>query len=270
MRIRQTVRPLAWTLLACVLLTAGWAVYMVTDPFAGHRQQTLQEHLYQQWRAPAARAQAAPARAGPAGMRKAPAGTTRAGTTGVRTAKAGTTGVRTAKAGVTGVRTARAGVTGSQLNPDRIRPVTGQPFALIRVPAFGRNWQFAIVEGTALSQLALGPGHVAGTGLPGQPGNFVVAAHDVTAGNPFLHLRALRYPDKVYVYTRSRVYEYEVRSERITRYTNVGVEYPVPGHPGVAPHRSLITLITCTPVTLEFTPWRIVVTGELISVSARK
>jgi LPXTG-site transpeptidase (sortase) family protein len=270
MRIRQTVRPLAWTLLACVLLTAGWAVYMVTDPFAGHRQQTLQEHLYQQWRAPAAPAQPAPARAGPAGMRKAPAGTARAGTTGARTTKAGTTGVRTTTAGTTGARTTTAGVTGSQLRPDRIRPVTGQPFALIRVPAFGRNWQFAIVEGTALSQLALGPGHVAGTGLPGQPGNFVVAAHDVTAGNPFLHLRALRYPDKVYVYTRSRVYEYEVRSERITRYTNVGVEYPVPGHPGVAPHRSLITLITCTPVTLAFTPWRIVVTGELVSVSARK
>ena len=250
MRIRRTVRPLAWTLLACVLLTAGWAVYMVTDPFAGHRQQTLQEHLYQQWRAPAAPAQAGPARAVPAGMRKARAGTTRAGTTGVRTT--------------------RAGVTGSQLGPDRIRPVTGQPFALIRVPAFGRDWQFAIVEGTALSQLALGPGHVRGTGLPGQPGNFVVAAHDVTAGNPFLHLRALRYPAKVYVYTHSRVYEYAVRSERITRYTNVGVEYPVPGHPGAAPHRSLITLITCTPVTLAFTPWRIVVTGELIGVSARK
>jgi sortase A len=260
MRIRQTVRPLAWTLLACVLLTAGWAVYMVTDPFAGHRQQTLQEHLYQQWRAPAAPAQAGAARAGPAGMRKARAGTTRAGTAGAGPASAGTTGVRTT----------RAGVTGSQLRPDRIRPVTGQPFALIRVPAFGRDWQFAIVEGTALSQLALGPGHVRGTGLPGQPGNFVVAAHDVTAGNPFLHLRALRYPDKVYVYTRSRVYEYAVRSERITRYTNVGVEYPVPGHPGVAPRRSLITLITCTPVTLAFTPWRIVVTGELISVSARK
>jgi sortase A len=260
MRIRQTVRPLAWTLLACVLLTAGWAVYMVTDPFAGHRQQTLQEHLYQQWRAPAAPAQAGPTRAGPAGMRKARAGTTRAGTAGAGPASAGTTGVRTT----------RAGVTGSQLRPDRIRPVTGQPFALIRVPAFGRDWQFAIVEGTALSQLALGPGHVRGTGLPGQPGNFVVAAHDVTAGNPFLHLRALRYPDKVYVYTRSRVYEYAVRSERITRYTNVGVEYPVPGHPGVVPRRSLITLITCTPVTLAFTPWRIVVTGELISVSARK
>jgi len=146
----------------------------------------------------------------------------------------------------------------------------GPAICLDRVPAFGRDWQFAIVEGTALSQLELGPGHVRGTGLPGQPGNFVVAAHDVTAGNPFLHLRALRYPAKVYVYTHSRVYEYAVRSERITRYTNVGVEYPVPGHPGAAPHRSLITLITCTPVTLAFTPWRIVVSGELISVSARK
>jgi sortase A len=250
MRIRQTVRPLAWTLLACVLLTAGWAVYMVTDPFAGHRQQTLQEHLYQQWRRPAAPAQAALARAGTAG-----AGPARAGPASAGTMEPGPTS---------------AVVTGGQLRPDRIRPVTGQPFALIRVPAFGRHWQFAIVEGTGLSQLALGPGHVRGTGLPGQLGNFVVAAHDVTAGNPFLRLRTLRYPDKVYVYTRSRVYEYAVRSERITRYTNVGVEYPVPGHRGVAPHRSMLTLITCTPVTLAFTPWRVIVTAELIHVSARK
>ena len=148
--------------------------------------------------------------------------------------------------------------------------MTGQPFALIRIPAFGRHWQFAIVEGTALSQLALGPGHVRGTALPGQPGNFVVAAHDVTAGNPFLHLRALRHPDKIYVYTRSRVYEYVVHSERVVRYTDTGVEYPVPGHPGAAPRRARITLITCTPVTLAFTPWRIVVTGDLARVSARR
>ena len=165
--------------------------------------------------------------------------------------------------------TTPARLTRHNLRPDRIRPVTGKPFAMIRIPAFGRHWQFAIVEGTALSQLALGPGHVRGTALPGQRGNFVVAAHDVTAGNPFLHLRTLRNPDKIYAYTRSRVYEYVVHSERVVRYTDTRVEAPVPGHPGAAPRRARITLITCTPVTLAFTPWRIVVTGDLTRVSAR-
>jgi sortase (surface protein transpeptidase) len=32
----------------------------------------------------------------------------------------------------------------------------------------------------------------------------------------------------------------------------------------------MLTLITCTPVTLAFTPWRVIVTAELIHVSARK
>lgn len=224
MRLRAAVRPLAWTLLACAVLCAGYTAFVITDPFAGHRQQVLQQRLFRQWRA-------AP---------RPPAG-----------------------------HAGQAALTGASWRPDRLRLVTGQPFALIRVPAFGPHWQFAIVQGTSLSQLALGPGHVPGTGVPGRPGNFVVAAHDVTAGNPFLHLRTLRHPDRVYIETRTRVYEYVVRSQRVVHYTDTAVEYPVPGRPGAAPRGSIITLITCTPVTLEFTPWRIVVTGELAHVWAR-
>lgn len=219
MHIRAAVKPLLWTLLACVLFSAGWAAYMITDPFASHRQQALQQHLFQQWH--------------------------------------------------TKPQPRQAKLTGAAWHPDHLRLVTGQPFALIRVPAFGPHWQFAIVQGTSLPQLALGPGHVPGAGLPGRPGNFVVAAHDVTAGHPFLHLRTLRYPDKIYVSTKNWVYQYVVHSERVVRYTDTAVEYPVPGQPGAAPHRSFITLITCTPVTLDFTPWRVVVTGELAHVTAR-
>ena len=57
--------------------------------------------------------------------------------------------------------------------------------------------------------------------------------------------------------------------QTLVRYTDTRVEAPVPGHPGAAPRRARITLITCTPVTLAFTPWRIVVTGDLTRVSAR-
>ena len=150
------------------------------------------------------------------------------------------------------------------------RPIvlaTGQPFAVLRIPAFGAQWRFAVVEGTTLAQLAEGPGHVPGTQLPGQPGNFAVAAHDITAGNAFLHLASLRRGDGITVTTVNGTYRYQVLTERVVRYTDVGVLDPVPDKPGQRPVRQFITLITCTPVTLAFTPWRIVVTGVLTAMT---
>ena len=269
MRWRRAIAPLAWTVAACILLTAGWVAYKVTDPFAGQRQRAVQEQLFQQWRTAPQHTSHTGAGTGSGtgtgpGAMGIPATATLAGPAAGSSAATRPGDAHPHPAGTTPAR-----LTRHNLRPDRIRPVTGKPFAMIRIPAFGRHWQFAIVEGTALSQLALGPGHVRGTALPGQRGNFVVAAHDVTAGNPFLHLRTLRNPDKIYAYTRSRVYEYVVHSERVVRYTDTRVEAPVPGHPGAAPRRARITLITCTPVTLAFTPWRIVVTGDLTRVSAR-
>jgi sortase A len=140
----------------------------------------------------------------------------------------------------------------------------GQPFALMRIPRFGAGWRFAIVEGTALPQLALGPGHVPGTALPGTPGNFAVAGHDITAGNPFLHLGTLRPGDAVLVQIAGTTYRYAVASRAVVRYTDTAALDPVPGDPGARPTAQYITLITCTPVTLAFTPWRIVVTGRLV------
>jgi sortase A len=147
----------------------------------------------------------------------------------------------------------------------KLHPKAGQPFAFIRIPRFGRHWRFAIVEGTSLAQLASGPGHVRGTQFPGEPGNFAVAAHDITAGNPFLHLASVRPGDAIYVTTVNGTYRYRATSERVVRYTDTSVLEPVPGHPSQAPARQYVTLITCTPVTLAFTPWRIVVAGTLVS-----
>jgi sortase A len=150
-----------------------------------------------------------------------------------------------------------------------VRLRTGKPFAMLRIPLLGGAWKFAVVEGAALAQLATGPGHVSGTQLPGQPGNFAVAAHDITAGNPFLHLKSLRPGDAIYVTTEYGSYKYIVSGEKIVRYTDVAVLAPVPGFPGRAAGKSYITLITCTPVTLAFTPWRVIVTGVLTSSAGR-
>lgn len=154
-------------------------------------------------------------------------------------------------------------------SPPVVQVRTGQPFALLRIPALGRNWKFAVVEGASLAQLSTGPGHVTGTQLPGQAGNFAVAAHDITAGNPFLHLKSLTAGDAVYVTTRHATYTYLVTGEKVVRYTKVSVLAPVPGSPGKPATSAHITLITCTPVTLAFTPWRVIVTGVLVSTQAR-
>jgi sortase A len=139
--------------------------------------------------------------------------------------------------------------------------VAGEPFAFIRIPRFGLKWRLAIVEGTGLAQLALGPGHVPGTALPGEIGNFAVAAHRVTAGNPFYRLNDLRPGDKVLIDTAVTTFVYQVTHAELVLPSDTSVLDPVPGHPRQHPHEAMITLITCDP------PWtgthRIIVFGSL-------
>ena len=234
---RRVLLPAAALSIAAGLGLLGYTGYQVWDPGARQAQNQLVERLHEQWARPPA------VGGGTAPDGSAPGGSAPGGTTPVGTELGGTVAARP------------------------IKLVTGQPFALLRIPAFGAQWRFAVVEGTTLAQLAEGPGHVPGTQLPGEPGNFAVAAHDITAGNPFMHLGRLRRGDGISVTTVNGTYQYRVLTERVVRYTDVGVLDSVPGEPRQRPVRQFITLITCTPVTLAFTPWRIVVTGELTGIT---
>lgn len=141
--------------------------------------------------------------------------------------------------------------------------VTGHPFAFIRIPAFGRNWRFAIVQGTGLAQLALAPGHVPGTQLPGQRGNFAVAGHRVTAGNPFWSVPRLRAGSQVFIQTVDGTYEYRITGKPVwVAPGDTAMLAPVPGDPGSWPRRRLITLITCDPAWSGTS--RVVATGVLV------
>ena len=149
---------------------------------------------------------------------------------------------------------------------DRITVEAGKPFAFLRIPAFGAQWRFTIIEGTELAQLNVSPGHVPGTQLPGQAGNFAVAGHRVTAGNPFWGLPTLWPGDMVYVDTRYDTYAYRVTARPAwVAPTDLAVLDPVPGHPGARPQRRLITLITCDPAWTG--THRVIVTGELVAVT---
>ena len=142
------------------------------------------------------------------------------------------------------------------------RPRTGQVFATIQVPALGKDWKFTVIQGTDLPQLATGPGHVPGTALPGAEGNVGIAAHDVTAGNPFLHLASLKPGDTVTITTQHCVVTYTVtRLPYRVLYTDVGVLRP-------AGTKHTLTMITCWPVyVLYFVPHRTIVSA--IETSSR-
>jgi sortase A len=151
--------------------------------------------------------------------------------------------------------------------PEQLSLVTGQPFAYIRIPAFGAHWRFTLIQGTALAQLNVSPGHVPGTQLPGQLGNFAVAGHRVTAGNPFWSLPSLKDGDLVYIDTKLNTYTYRVTGQHTVLPTDTAVVDPVPDHPGQRPTQRLITLITCNPAWTG--THRVIVTGQLVSATAR-
>ena len=87
--------------------------------------------------------------------------------------------------------------------------------------------RFTLIQGTALAQLNVSPGHVPGTQWPGQLGNFAVAGHRVTAGNPFWSLPSLKDGDLVYVETRLNDYTYRVIGKKWVAPTDTSVQVPL-------------------------------------------
>ena len=149
-------------------------------------------------------------------------------------------------------------------NQDQLR--LGQGFAILRIPRFGADFEVPIIQGVADDQLASGVGHFSDTARPGQIGNFAVAGHRVTRGQPFADFPSLRAGDRVIVETRTDVFTYVLDdggTDQMVDYRNTAVVAPVPGRPKAAPKRALITLITCSE--LYRTQDRSVVHGHLVA-----
>jgi sortase A len=130
----------------------------------------------------------------------------------------------------------------------KVRPFReGDGFAFLHVPAMGRKFTVPVVQGVSLPDLTRGVGHYPKTALPGRVGNFAVAGHRATNGQPFAHLDKVHRGDVVVVETRTTWFTYVVDRIRIVQPTDVWVIDPVPGRTGVAPTRRLLTLTTCNP-----------------------
>lgn len=126
-------------------------------------------------------------------------------------------------------------------------PDSGDGIGVMHIPVLGDDWEWVVVEGVGDDDLAKGPGHFPGTALPGEVGNFAVAGHRSTHGEPFADLDRLGIGDTVVVETVDGWLVYEVMWERILSPNATEVLEPVAGHPGEKASQRTMTLVTCHP-----------------------
>ena len=84
----------------------------------------------------------------------------------------------------------------------------GKATGILRVPRFGADYEVPILEGSSDEVLAAGVGHLEDTAAVGEHGNFALAAHRTTHGEPFADLPELREGDLVQVETLDADYTY--------------------------------------------------------------
>jgi sortase A len=136
------------------------------------------------------------------------------------------------------------------------RPEIGTAFALMYIPRLSdKVWGMPVLESVEPPDLARGIGHYPTTQLPGAKGNFAVAAHRATNGEPFRDIDRLEVGDTVIVETQDSWYEYTLRRGQIVSPQDTWVIDPVPGDPGALPTDRLITLTTCNPRWGSTTRW---------------
>lgn len=177
-----------------------------------------------------------------------------------------------------------AGSSGTQ--PHRAQPAPGgggdqrggrpggeQAYAVLRIPKLGVT--APVAEGISkVGVLNKGyTGHYPGTAQPGRPGNFAVAGHRNTHGEPFRYLNRLRSGDTVQVETRSARYRYTVRRTVPQTTPADGTVLNSRPYSSVHPNQRMpgaghyLTLTTCTP---EYTSrYRLIVWGELRAAAPR-
>lgn len=148
--------------------------------------------------------------------------------------------------------------------------------ALIRIPRFGDDYIIPVLEGTGDKVLGEGLGHFDDTAAPGQEGNFAVAGHRVTHGEPFRNMPKLEKGDQIIVETREATYTYGLinggDSLEVTSQAGWVLD-PLPKNPdgGFEPEQvpgsKLLTLIACAEVF--HTDNRLIAFGELVETTPR-
>jgi sortase A len=161
-----------------------------------------------------------------------------------------------------------AGTPAVPVEPGIPRPTEGSPLGRVEI---GRLNLSAIVrEGVDGRTLSNAVGHVPSTALPGQVGNFAIAAHRDTL---FRALKDIKKGDLVTFQSANGSYSYKVVATKIVKPSDVSVLRSDGGGiipPDEQPNRSaesnrLLTMITCYPFYyVGSAPKRFIVEAEIV------
>ena len=152
--------------------------------------------------------------------------------------------------------------------------IDGNAIGLLRVPRFGADYEVPIVKGGDLlgpkgkKALAEGVAWYEPGAKPGEIGNFAIAGHRVTHGEPFRNFLKLKKGDKVYVETRKKIFTYVLRNDGNAITVDFTVSWPLadvpdPNRAGEKPTEAVLTMLTCSE--LFHTDNRSIVIGDLES-----
>ena len=128
-----------------------------------------------------------------------------------------------------------------------------------------------VLEGVGDDELASGFGHFVDSADAGGGGNYALAAHRITHGEPLRDMPSLRPGDEVLVETRDTLYTYVLDTDPndlVVDFEDAWVLAPPPVNPrsgGVQPSDAprLITLTTCAELFHDDS--RMVAFGHLVS-----
>ena len=131
-------------------------------------------------------------------------------------------------------------------------PAAGGLIGRMEIPRLGISAM--VMEGTTAKTLRRALGHIAGTALPGQPGNVGISAHRDTFFRP---LRNIRENDIITLTTLLGAYRYRVVSTKVVRPDDVAVLDPSGDE--------ILTLVTCYPFYFVGpAPYRFIVRAERV------
>ncbi|MGV0436024.1 class E sortase [Corynebacterium mastitidis] len=98
-----------------------------------------------------------------------------------------------------------------QIPPQSIdSPAYGDTFATVAIPRLGNDWAYTIKATTSLDNLRTGPAWYSLTALPGETGNFALAAHRDGSTAPFTDIDQLTTCDTITINTAGGTYTYTV------------------------------------------------------------
>jgi sortase A len=157
------------------------------------------------------------------------------------------------------IESAKPSPFGSRVGTQHItRPITqpmpqlGDAVAKLTIPRL--DTELYVVEGDGDGQLRRGPGHMAGTPMPGQDGNCIIAGHRDTH---FRVLKDIRKGDAIVLQTGAGSYTYRVSGTQVVSPSNTASLKPT--------RDAELHLITCYPFYyLGSAPERFVVQARLV------